>query len=76
MDAAKTKEFAAIVNNLSLSDKKTLFVLPETNPNIYLSSRNLRKAKVVTFSELNTYDILHADQLVVCEGTIEKFANL
>ncbi|MEN7548241.1 50S ribosomal protein L4 [Rapidithrix thailandica] len=74
-DAPKTKDFVSILNNLSLGEKKTLVVLANDDKNIFLSSRNLSKSKVVTIDSLNTYDIIHYDQLVVCEGSVEKFAN-
>lgn len=69
-DAPKTKNYLALLTGLSLSDKKTLLVLPEENKNVYLSSRNLPKAKVVTVNDVNTYQVLHADQLVICEGSV------
>ncbi|MCF8276130.1 MAG: 50S ribosomal protein L4 [Flavobacteriales bacterium] len=74
-DAAKTKEYIQFLANLKLSDKKTLLVLNEQDKNIYLSSRNLKGAKVVTVSELNTYGILNANNLLLSESaiaTIEK----
>jgi len=70
MDAIKTKEYSKMLDGLSLSDKKTLIVLPEPNKNVYLSSRNLEQSKVVTASELNTYDILNAQNLVLVEGAL------
>ncbi|HET6245793.1 MAG: 50S ribosomal protein L4 [Bacteroidetes bacterium] len=75
-DAPKTKNFIEILNNLKLSDKKTLLVLSDSNKSIYLSSRNLQRAKVVTASDLNTYDILNASILVLTEGSIEKIDNI
>ena len=74
-DVVKTKSYAEFLNNLKLSDKKTLLVLNEQDKNIYLSSRNLGGAKVVTVSELNTYGILNANNLLLSESavaTIEK----
>ena len=68
--APKTKEMIDLVNNLNLSDKKTLIVVAESNKNVYLSSRNLERNKVVIASDLNTYDILHAHTLVVTEGSL------
>jgi large subunit ribosomal protein L4 len=67
----KTKEYADLLNKLNLSDKKSLMVLADTNKNIYLSSRNLKSAKVVTVSELNTYEILHASNLVFIESSLK-----
>lgn len=70
MDGVKTKDYANMLAGLSLNDKKTLVVLPETNKNVYLSSRNLGYSKVVTASDLNTYDILNAQNLVLVEGAL------
>ena len=74
-DAIKTKDYVQFLSDLKLSDKKTLLVLNEQDKNIYLSSRNLEGAKVVTVSELNTYGILNAGNLLLSESavaTIEK----
>jgi len=67
-EAPKTKEFTSMLKNLKLEGKKVLLVLPENNNNIYLSSRNLQRVKVSTFSELNTYDILNAGSLILIDG--------
>jgi large subunit ribosomal protein L4 len=71
METPKTKGFLEILNNLKVSDKKTLIVVGESNKNIYLSSRNLNLSKVVTVSELNTYDILNASNIVLSEGSLK-----
>jgi large subunit ribosomal protein L4 len=70
-EAPKTKEFISICNNLNITDKKILMVLPENNNNIYLSSRNLQRTKVVPVSELTTYDIMNATSLVLVGDTAE-----
>lgn len=70
-DAPKTKNFTAILNALNLQDKKSLFVLGTSNNNVYLSSRNLKGSEVVTSSELNTYKILNANQVILLEGSLE-----
>lgn len=75
-DKPQTKEYNAMLNNLKVADKKTLLVLGDTNKNVYLSSRNLTKAKVVTASELNTYDILNAGNLLLTEGSVSAIENL
>jgi len=72
LNAPKTKEFINVLNALELASTKILFVLPEDNKNVYLSSRNLPKANVVRAQDLNTYDILNAEQLVLVEGSLEK----
>ncbi len=72
MEKPKTQDYLAILKGLALADNKTLVVLPEYNKNIYLSSRNLSKTKVLTVDQLNTYEILHADKVVLFEGAIAK----
>jgi len=72
LDTPKTAEFLAIKNNLDISGKKTLWVLPEENKNVYLSARNLPGVQIITPQELNTYSLLYAQKLVLCEGAISK----
>lgn len=72
LEAPKTKEMVALKNNLQIADKKSLFVLPAENNNIYLSSRNLQDVSVVIASELNTYQILNANTIVLLEGSVKK----
>lgn len=75
-DAPKTKKYADLINNLTLSNKKTLLVLGESNKNVYLSSRNLSNSKVVTASDLNTYDILNANNILFVESSIKEIESL
>lgn len=75
-EAPKTKSYLALLDGLSVQDKKTLLVLPEVNKNVVLSSRNIKSAKVVTADQLNTYDLLHADHLLLSESALEKIENL
>ncbi|UNZ00407.1 50S ribosomal protein L4 [Zhouia spongiae] len=70
-DAPKTKNFTNVLKALGLADKKSLFVLGDTNNNVYLSSRNLKSSKVVTSSELSTYGIVNANNIVLLEGSLE-----
>ena len=70
MEAPKTKEFIAITKNLGLEGKKMLVVLPDTDANVVLSSRNLQNVKVVLASNLNTYDVMNAATLVLAEGSV------
>ena len=70
MEAPKTKEFITIVKNLKVADKKLLVVLPEKNNFVYLSARNLQKTNVVTVSDINTYCVLDAANLVLTESTV------
>lgn len=72
LETPKTKSFIEIINNLKVSDKKVLMVLPGANKNVYLSARNLQKAKVAIASDVNTYGVLNAGVLVVTEGALEK----
>jgi len=72
-DTPKTKEFVQINKNLKLNDKKLLYILSEQNKTIYLSSRNLEGKKVVTITDLNTYDIINASVLVFLESSINAF---
>lgn len=75
-DTPKTKKYADLINNLTLSNKKTLLVLGESNKNVYLSSRNLSNSKVVTASDLNTYDILNANNILFVESSIKEIESL
>ncbi|MDN3686911.1 50S ribosomal protein L4 [Cyclobacterium jeungdonense] len=75
-DAPRTKEYIKLLTNLSLSDKKTLVVVADINKNLYLSARNLQKTKVRMVNELNTYELLDADSLVLCEGAVSKLETL
>jgi large subunit ribosomal protein L4 len=70
-DAVKTKSYAKLVSDLQVGDVKTLLVLPTANNNIYLSSRNLKKAKVVTAADLNTHDVLNAGKLLLTTGSVK-----
>jgi len=70
-DAVKTKSYVKLVSDLKVGDVKTLLVLPAANNNIYLSSRNLKKAKVVTAADLNTHDVLNAGKLILTTGSVK-----
>ena len=71
-DTPKTKSYSDFLSNFDLLDNKTVLVLAELNKNIFLSSRNLKKAKVVLASELNTYDVMNANKLMVMESSIKE----
>ena len=75
-EAPKTSNYVELIKNLNLSDKKTLLVLGDSNKNVYLSSRNLERAKVVTASELNTYDIVNAQTLILSESSVKVLESL
>jgi large subunit ribosomal protein L4 len=75
-DAPKTSNYVDLIKNLNLADKKTLLVLGESNNNVYLSSRNLQGAKVVKASDLNTYDIVNAETLILLESSVKVLESL
>ena len=70
-ESPKTKNFVDVLEALKLDTKKTLFVLSNENANVYLSSRNLKKTKVVKASEINTYGVLNANKVVITESSLE-----
>ncbi|MEL1240048.1 50S ribosomal protein L4 [Flavobacterium flavipallidum] len=70
-DTPSTKNFVNVLKALELENKKSLFVLGDTNKNVYLSSRNLKASNVVSNSELSTYAILNANNLVLLESSLE-----
>jgi len=70
-EAPKTKDFVAVLKSLGLENKKSLFVLGDSNNGVYLSSRNLERSEVITNSELSTYKILNANNIVLLEGSLE-----
>lgn len=71
-EAPSTKNFINVLKALGLENKKSLFVLGDTNKNVYLSSRNLKATSVVTSSELSTYTILNANSVVLFEGSVAE----
>ena len=78
LDAPKTKDFVNIAKNLKVEGRKSLFVLPESNKNVYLSARNLQRSEVILASSLNSYKVLNADVIVVTEkslGTIDEILS-
>ena len=75
-EAPKTKDFVTIVNNLKIADKKVLVVLPGADKNVYLSARNLERAKVAIASALNTYSVFNAETLVVTESSLNAIDNI
>lgn len=75
-ETPKTKEYIKILENLSLSNKKTLLVVSENDKNTWLSGRNIQNTKVVTADALNTYDVLNAESLLLCESSVGIIENL
>ncbi len=75
-DSPKTKAFISFVDSLELTNEKLLFILGSQNDNVYLSSKNLKKVKVVTAESVNTYDILNAKKILLAESSIEVIENI
>lgn len=75
-DAPKTKDFTALLGSLSLQDKKSLFITADNNTNVYISSRNIQRTQVVSVDEVNTYQIMHANNVVISEGAVGKLKEL
>lgn len=73
LDAPKTKTFSGILSNLKIANKKSLFVIPEYNDNLYLSLRNIQGVNGTVISDINTYDILNANVLVMTESAAKLF---
>jgi large subunit ribosomal protein L4 len=69
-DSPKTKSYLNVLSSLSLSNKKTLLILPAVDSNVYLSSRNIPKTKVTTVDSVNTYDLMNADRLLISESAL------
>lgn len=75
LDAPKTKQFTDALKALNIADKKVLFVLPDNSDNLYLSLRNLQTVEGVLLADVNTYDIVNADVLVLSESAAKVFAE-
>jgi large subunit ribosomal protein L4 len=75
-EAPKTKQYLSLLAALSLGDKKTLLVLPDVNKNVVLSGRNIQNAKITTADQINTYDVMNADNVIFVESSITKVENL
>ena len=75
MEAPKSKQFTGILKSLQLNDKKTLFVIPEYNDNVYLSLRNIPRVQGALLSDVNTYDIVNANVLVFTESVAKIFSE-
>lgn len=75
LDTPKTKQFLSVMGALNVSGKKTIFVVPEYNETLYLSSRNIPNADTVLLSDVNTYEIVNADVLVLTESAAKIFTE-
>lgn len=76
MESPKTKNYLQILDKLNLRNQKTLLVVNESDNNIYLSARNLPKAKVLRAETLNTYEILNANKLLIVESSLKTIETL
>ncbi len=76
MDAPKTKEFLQVLKNLKVQDNKTLVVVAENDRNVYLSSRNMQRHKVMIVDYINTYDILDSDKVIFVGNSVEIIENI
>ena len=72
----KTKDFVSVLKNLKIDGDKSLFVTSEKDQNTFLSSRNLKNAKVITADKLNTYDILYSHKLIISENAFVQIEKL
>lgn len=75
-DAPKTKSYLKFLNDLKLDNKKTLLIVPAGDNNIILSSRNLKKARVMSAESINTYEVLNADNVILFESSLEKIEKV
>lgn len=71
-EVPKTKDFINVLSSLSVADKKSLILVNGENKNVYLSSRNLKKTNVSTVAEVSTYDLINAEQIILCESTLDQ----
>ncbi|MFN7235814.1 MAG: 50S ribosomal protein L4, partial [Cyclobacteriaceae bacterium] len=72
----QTKQYLSMLKSLAVGDKKTLLVLPEANRSVALSGRNIPNTKVVTAGQLNTYDVINADSLILVESSVNKIDSI
>ena len=75
-EAPKTKQYISMLKSLGVTSQKTLLVIPESNHNIASSGRNIRNTKIITASQINTYDVMNADKLILVESSVGKIDNL
>jgi large subunit ribosomal protein L4 len=76
LPTVKTKSYLSFLKSISADNAKTLLVLPETNRNIVLAGRNIENTRVITAAQINTYDVLHADRLLLFESAVGKITNI
>lgn len=76
MESSKTKDFVKMLKDLSVDTKKILLIIPEADHNLVLSSRNIRNTRVILANNLNTYEVLHADKVLMLEGSVSKIEEI
>jgi large subunit ribosomal protein L4 len=74
-EAPKTKSFVNVLKSLGIENKKSLFVLDESNKNVYLSSRNLKGVNIVNGSGIATYEVLNANKVILSESCLEEIES-
>jgi 50S ribosomal protein L4, bacterial/organelle len=75
-DAPKTKAFVNVLKSFNLQDAKTLTLVNESNTNVFLSSRNLQRSKVMRACDINTYDVLNAQNIIICEKSVADIEKM
>ena len=75
-EGPKTKQYISMLKSLGVDSKKTLLVLPENNTNVAFSGRNIQNTKVITASQINTYDVVNAEKLILVESSVGKIDTL
>jgi len=75
-EAPKTKQFISMLKSLGVDAQKTLLVIPQSNFNISSSGRNIQNTKIITANEINTYDVINAEKLILVESSVEKINGL
>ena len=75
-DGPKTKQYVSMLKSLGVSAQKTLLVIPESNSNIAFAGRNIQNTKIITASQINTYDVVNAEKLILVESSVGKIDNL
>lgn len=75
-NAPKTKEYRAMLKNLKLEGEKTLLLLPDNDKNVFLSGRNLQRTNIMRAIEANTYHVLNANHLIICENSLKELEKM
>ena len=75
-NAPKTKEYKAMLKNLKLEGQKTLLLLPENDRNVFLSGRNLQRTNIMRAIDANTYHVLNANSLIICESSLKELEKM